>query len=209
VIQDAFGGLPLYVVFSEFDETPIGVGAIAQVYRARIRPEFAESHKEDLFAVQDNVLSPSSVPIRDDDTGETINIHTSVAVKVLHPRARKTVSRDLQIMSTVATLLSYIPTVKWISLPEEVEKFGEMMQEQLDLRNEGRNLKRFNQLFEHHLSVIFPRPMLRFTTKNMLIEEFANGIPVSVFLDQARNSQMNHEPSAAFDHKIADVGKVD
>jgi len=206
VIQDAFGGLPLYVVFSEFEETPIGVGAIAQVYRAKIRPAFAESHKDDLFALQDNVLSPNSVPIKVDDTGETVNIHTSVAVKVLHPRARKTVTRDLQIMSTVATLLSLIPTVKWISLPDEVEKFGEMMQEQLDLRNEGRNLKKFNELFEQSLAVSFPRPMLRFTTKNMLIEEFANGIPVSVFLDHARDSRMKHEPSAAFDHKIADIG---
>jgi aarF domain-containing kinase len=201
--------LPLHVVFSDFEETPIGVGAIAQVYRAKIRPEFAESHKDDLFAIQDNVQSPNSVRIKVDETGDIINIHTLVAVKVLHPRARKTVTRDLQIMKTVATLLSYIPTVKWISLPDEVDKFGEMMQEQLDLRNEGRNLKKFNNLFEHNLTVMFPRPMMRFTTRNMLIEEFANGIPVSVFLDQARESRSKHEASAVFDHKVADIGNIE
>jgi hypothetical protein len=82
-----------------------------------------------------------------------------------------------------------------------------MMQEQLDLRNEGRNLKKFNELYADNLTVMFPRPMMRFTTKNMLIEEFASGIPISVFLDEARESQSKKEPSAVFDHKIADIGK--
>ncbi|KAG2173698.1 hypothetical protein INT43_005118 [Umbelopsis isabellina] len=206
VIEDAFGGLPLHYVFSEFEETPIGVGAIAQVYRAKIRPEFAEGHKEDLFALQDQELSPNSVRIMDDKTGESLNIHTSVAVKVLHPRARKTVTRDLRIMHIAASTISLIPTLEWISLPDEVEKFGEMMQEQLDLRNEGQNLHKFNDLFKDNMAVSFPRPMLRFTTKSMLIEEFANGIPMSVFLEQAQESKAKHQESGVFDHKIADIG---
>jgi aarF domain-containing kinase len=82
-----------------------------------------------------------------------------------------------------------------------------MMQEQLDLRNEGRNLRKFNELFNDNMTVTFPRPMLRFSTKSMLIEEFANGIPLSVFLDQAEESKAKHQESGPFDHKIADIGK--
>ena len=56
----------------------------------------------------------------------------AVAVKILHPSVEKLIKRDLQLMSFFAHALTLIPGVQWLSLPEEVELFGQMMYEQLD-----------------------------------------------------------------------------
>ena len=35
-------------IFAEFDEKPLGVGAIAQVYKARLKPDLARSEDTDM-----------------------------------------------------------------------------------------------------------------------------------------------------------------
>ncbi|EEB86610.1 hypothetical protein MPER_16371, partial [Moniliophthora perniciosa FA553] len=64
----------------------------------------------------------------------------AVAIKVLHPRVSKTISRDLSIMSFFAHFITIFPGMQWLSLPEEVDVFGKMMFRQMNLRNEADNL---------------------------------------------------------------------
>lgn len=40
-IEEAFEGTAFEDIFEEFDETPLGVGAIAQVYKAKLKPYLA------------------------------------------------------------------------------------------------------------------------------------------------------------------------
>ncbi|CAO3615307.1 unnamed protein product [Mucor fragilis] len=203
VIEEAFGR-PLDQVFTELNPEPLGVGAIAQVYKARIRPEILLGHAAEQFSLQDNTITTDSVQTLDSQ-GNSIVLHTAVAIKVLHPKARQIVQRDLTIMGCVAKLLTLIPTIHWLSLPDEVRVFGEMMKEQLDLRGEGNNLKRFNAYFADARDVKFPNSLAAFTTKDMLLEEYVKGIPLDLFLNQASFSRKN-ELEPVFDHKIADIG---
>ncbi|KAI8642073.1 hypothetical protein BD408DRAFT_417035 [Parasitella parasitica] len=203
VIEEAFGR-PLDQVFTELNPKPLGVGAIAQVYKARIRPEILLGHAAEQFSLQDNTITTDSVQTLD-DKGEPIILHTAVAIKVLHPKARQIVQRDLIIMDCVAKLLTLIPTIHWLSLPDEVRVFGEMMKEQLDLRGEGSNLKRFNEYFGGAKDVKIPKSLATFTTKDMLLEEYVKGIPLDLFLNQASFAR-KHELDPIFDHKIADIG---
>jgi aarF domain-containing kinase len=106
-----------------------------------------------------------------------------VAIKVLHPGVERTVRRDLRIMWFVARLLNTIPTIEWLSLPDEVDQFGEMMKLQLDLRIEAANLAIFRRNFKERTTAWFPFPYTEFTTRNVLIEEFAQGIPLADFLE--------------------------
>lgn len=51
-----------------------------------------------------------------------------------------------------------IPSVKWLSLPEEVHFFSQAMLQQLDLRHEAKNLAAFNENFglvNRHISSLF------------------------------------------------------
>lgn len=182
IVSRAFDGRSFEEIFEEFDEKPLGVGAIAQVYRAKLRSGLAVpggdvSEIRNLAQnVRKNVDSfmkstPQRVP------------SSYVAIKVLHPKVERIVRRDLRIMAFFASVINAIPTMEWLSLPDEVEQFGEMMRLQLDLRIEAANLSIFRKNFKPRTTAWFPYPYTQFTTRQVLVEEFAQGIPLSDFLE--------------------------
>lgn len=196
IIERAFNGRPFDEIFDEFDEKPLGVGAIAQVYKAKLAPDLAAPGEQDdplnlAERVRRNV-DPllKSVP-------EKRMPSSYVAIKVLHPKVERIVRRDLYIMGTVAAIINAIPTMEWLSFPDEVKQFGEMMRLQLDLRIEAANLALFRKHFKNRTTAWFPYPYTDYTTRQVLIEEFAHGIPLEDFL---RNG------GGPFQKDIADEG---
>lgn len=200
-VQAAFDGRAFDDIFDEFNETPLGVGAIAQVYCAKLKPDLAAPADADPAppppqpaALARNVRrsvgavlksSPRRVP------------SSYVAVKVLHPHVERTMRRDLRIMGFFAAALNAIPTIEWLSLPDEVAQFGDMMKLQLDLRIEAANLETFRRNFKDRSTACFPYPYAQFTTRNVLVEEYAQGIPLADFMDNG---------GGVFQHDIADQG---
>ncbi|KAI9208438.1 ABC1-domain-containing protein [Polychytrium aggregatum] len=155
MIQREFGR-PIEDMFELFQEKEIGVGAIAQVYRARLKSNDGLSGEE-------------------------------CAVKVLHPGVEELLEDDLAIMATCASLLSLIPGVQWLSLPDEVAVFGEMMKLQIDLRNEAHNLRQFIANFSDRPNVLFPEPILGLDRKTVLVETFVHAIPIQSFLEKGHS----------------------
>ena len=121
-----------------------------------------------------------------------------VAIKVLHPHVSKLISRDLSIMSFFAQFISLFPGMQWLSLPEEVEVFRQMMSQQLDLRHEAENLLTFERNFApRNVPVTFPRPLKAWSTKNLLIEEYENALPLELFLKNG---------GGPYDDQVATIG---
>lgn len=187
---------PFDQVFEHFDQVPIGSGAIAQVYRATLKqtllpPSYLgprRSRKSPAGPLGPVILQdhPPSVPT------------ASVAIKILHPHVAKTISRDLSIMAFFARCISILPAMQWLSLPEEVQVFGTMMNQQLDLRNEADNLLAFeNNFAPRKVPVTFPRPLKLWSTKDLLVEEYENALPLEAFL---RNG------GGPYDEQVATVG---
>lgn len=195
-------------VFESFDQEPIGSGAIAQVYKAKLKtdllpPSFvtatsaAKRRHVWSSSLVDRLLEkvPQSIHHLPPPTTSLENpdapASTTVAIKVLHPGVEGTIGRDLAIMGFFAKALSFIPTMHWISLDDEVRVFGNMMREQLDLRHEARNLKRFEENFANRQkseisgggsAVSFPRPLEEYSTQRILIEQFEEAVPLEDFL---------------------------
>ncbi|KAK6539821.1 hypothetical protein TWF694_008669 [Orbilia ellipsospora] len=200
-IEDAFNGRALSSIFLEFEEKPLGVGAIAQVYRAKL------SH--DLLPSQLALGSPNLISLKESahEFLSKVDVFVKatprqipsgwVAIKVLHPRVERLVHRDLRIMKIFANIINIIPTLEWLSLPDEVDKFGEMMRLQLDLRIEANNLTRFRDNFKSRTSVTFPAPYTDYSTRQILVEEFAHGIPLETILELG---------GGAYQKQIADTG---
>lgn len=192
VIESVFRR-PFDDVFEEFDETPIGTGAIAQVYKAVLKkdlipPSFLGPRRQTPSSAASLALKEGlpSVPT------------ASVAIKILHPRVSKMISRDLSIMSFFAHAINLLPGMQWLSFPEEAEVFGQMMSQQLDLRNEAQNLLTFEDNFEHRrVPVTFPRPLRVWSTQDLLVEEFEEALPMESFL---RNG------GGPYDEQLATVG---
>lgn len=161
VIEKTMGG-SLEDLFEEFPEKPVGVGAMGQVYRAKLKN-------------QSNQL---------DGGDNKADAPHEVAVKVLHPRVRRVVERDLKIMSFFANVINIIPTMEWLSLPGEVETFKTMMLLQLDLRIEAHNLHTFRENFKDRPDVRFPKPY--HSSVEILVEEFIDAISLDKFLDHCK-----------------------
>ncbi|KAK5213305.1 hypothetical protein LTR41_000884 [Exophiala xenobiotica] len=198
-ICEAFGGRNFDEIFLEFDEKPLGVGAIAQVYKARLKPDLAKPDDSDLehhdkdrlrHRIRRNVnalvkSSPQRIP------------SAYVAIKVLHPKVERNVRRDLKIMAIFASIINAIPTLEWLDLPNEVTNFGEMMRLQLDLRIEAANLTILRKNFQKRTTAWFPHPYTDFTSRTVLVEEFAQGLPLAAFLESG---------GGAFQQEIANEG---
>jgi aarF domain-containing kinase len=183
IVEAAFDGRNFEDIFEEFNDRPLGVGAIAQVYKAKLQPDLAVPHDADVIEPQPDIARHVRRRVETVLKSTPKRVPSSyVAVKVLHPGVERTVRRDLRIMWFFASVLNAIPTIEWLSLPDEVAQFGEMMRLQLDLRIEAANLTRFRKNFKDRTTAWFPYPYPDFTTRNVLVEEFAVGIPLADFM---------------------------
>ncbi|PPQ63785.1 hypothetical protein CVT24_004327 [Panaeolus cyanescens] len=180
IVEAAFQ-LPFENVFQSFDPIPIGSGAIAQVYRATLNQDLippAYLGPRRISTSPAGSLAPVILksPVPSVPTA-------SVAIKVLHPNVSKIIARDLRIMAFFAKIINCLPGMQWISLPEEVAVFGAMMNQQLDLRHEADNLITFEDNFApRKVPVSFPRPLKPWSTKELLVEEYMNALPLESFL---------------------------
>ncbi|CAN3359984.1 hypothetical protein DICA3_D08108 [Diutina catenulata] len=191
IICQSFGGMAFEDIFDEFTTQPMGVGAIAQVYLAKLSEkaiaQARASDREQTEAHSDAFIERILVTEHADPL--TSNQH--VAIKVLHPKVDVNINRDLKIMGFFANFIDCIPTMEWLSLPDEVEQFAIMMRLQLDLRIEALNLAKFRDNFRSRLDIHFPKPYLNFTTRDVLVEEFIDAIPMQKFLDLKENHGKN------------------
>src|SRR3954453_19691310 len=74
-----------------------------------------------------------------------------------------------------------------------------MVQDQLDLRIGAANLLKFQKNFRDRRTVKFPEPLTSVHYKNVLIEEYKRGLPITIFLDHG---------AGVFDTMIASMGKI-
>lgn len=151
ILKETFGGKEIEDIFESFPEEPIGCGAIAQVYIAKLDKKFQKTS---------NGL---------------------VAVKVVHPNVETTVERDLKIMRFFANTVDLIPTMEWLSLPQEVDQFALFMKLQLDLRIESYNLTKFKEKFPNVNEIKFPSSL--YSSKKVLIEEMIHGVNMNKILE--------------------------
>ncbi|XP_010277908.1 PREDICTED: probable serine/threonine-protein kinase abkC isoform X2 [Nelumbo nucifera] len=84
-IEKAFGR-KLTEIFEEFEEAPVASGSIAQVHRASLRFRYPGQQVKPIL----------------------------VAVKVRHPGVGEAIRRDFAIISLVAKISKFIPTLKWL-----------------------------------------------------------------------------------------------
>lgn len=203
-LEKAFG-MHLNEIFLEFDQTPIGVGAIAQVYRAKLASTITQDElitEKPKGLIQDTLNYMANIISGFDVTRSPFKlirqIEQVVAIKILHPNAREWVELDLIIMRGVANAIEMcLPGAHWLSLPDEVIMFGKMMHEQLDMVHEAENLKKFSSNFDSWNCIGFPSPLMKLCDRDILVETFVDAVPMATFL--------NNGPTP-FDKQIATLG---
>ncbi len=172
VLQAEFG-LPVEVLFTEFDRKPVASGSVAQVHRAVLSAEGAR-----LASTETNPGSFREGAV--------------VAVKVRHPGVKDSIELDFELLNFLAAASERMvrfwnkgkSSLASAQIKESLMQFGAPMREQIDLRSEARHLDSFAQNFKWWWArVRFPLPSAM-VTEDILVETFETGDHISDYLDK-------------------------
>ncbi|KAK8808585.1 hypothetical protein WA158_008486 [Blastocystis sp. Blastoise] len=119
-------------------------------------------------------------------------IPNEVAVKVKYQYTDRIFFRDLAIMRLLAGIMEYIPIVNRLTPAQLADGFYYFLSRQLDLYEEAVNLERFRRNFQDDDSFVFPEPYKAYCTRNILIESYEEGIPLTEILKHPSNHEENH-----------------
>lgn len=116
-----------------------------------------------------------------------LNTGEKVAVKVQRPHIREVAQIDLEIFGTlVAQFEQKTEWGKLYPIRTLYNEFSKTLLEELDFKNEGRNMETLAQVNKRG-SFIIPKVYWEFSHSNVLTQEFIPGIPLYQIIE-ARNS---------------------
>ena len=102
-----------------------------------------------------------------------------VAVKVVRPDIHKSIERDISLMKRLAKKAEkYFADAKRLRLIELVDEYETVINLELDMRVEASNMKKTKRNFKENPLLYVPEVYLQQSTKNVLVMERINGIPV-------------------------------
>lgn len=102
-----------------------------------------------------------------------------VIVKVQRPFIREQIETDINILTTVASLMErYIPESVFFNPSGIVEEFARTVRKELDFIEEGKNAMRFRKNFEGSRTVFIPGVYMKYTTEKVLVMERINGVRI-------------------------------
>ncbi|KDO18546.1 atypical/ABC1/ABC1-C protein kinase [Saprolegnia parasitica CBS 223.65] len=108
--------------------------------------------------------------------GRRVATGERIAVKVIHPHIQDLVALDLELLWLAARAIDCV--LPNLSAKVGMVSFAQVMSSQLDFRIEGQNLATFREHFATRRKVAFPEPDLAWTTENVLVESFVDGVHI-------------------------------
>jgi aarF domain-containing kinase len=114
-------------------------------------------------------------------------------VKVRRDGMKELMMTDLSILRWVASVLSFAPSMEWLSIPDAMMEFAGLMETQLDLQREASNLQRFAKLFKRTRGISFPRPHMDLVSEDVLVESWADGVDLGTFLESGRKGEQQQQ----------------
>lgn len=116
---------------------------------------------------------------------------TQVAVKVLRPKIRRQIERDIRLMYFVARLVMRFYSEGYRLKPVEVvAEFHKTIIDELDLMREGSNASQLRRNFSDSDVLYVPEVFWDYTREEVLVTEFIHGIPITN-IEALRASHVN------------------
>jgi predicted unusual protein kinase regulating ubiquinone biosynthesis (AarF/ABC1/UbiB family) len=112
--------------------------------------------------------------------GAVLRDGTPVVVKVQRPRLEKVVAADLRVLRIFARFMERLPQGDMASPVGVVEDFAHNLAEELDFRNEAKNLDQFNEIMRQHsfAMVAAPVPNHELSSPRVLVMERFYGVRI-------------------------------
>ena len=103
-----------------------------------------------------------------------------VVLKIQRPNIKGVVSRDIEILSQMASLFDeFYPGAMPFKVAEVVDEFSNSIHRELDYTIEARNTEKFRDNFKEHHGVMIPKVYWEFTSKTILTLERIEGVKVA------------------------------
>ena len=116
-----------------------------------------------------------------------------VAVKIQRPKIKNTIETDIDILRDLANLVEkYFPESELYDPKGIVNEFAKTIRSELDFVREGRNIDRFKHYFKDDKTIYLPEVYWDYTTSNMLIMEYIDGVKISE-IDFSRRSDLDRK----------------
>ncbi len=129
----------------------------------------------------------------------TLKDGKKIAIKILKPNIHEQLFKDFTFFYWIAKFLEFfIPNIRRLKLSKNVEVLSEVSLNELDLTLEASAADELAENFKDHPNYKVPKIYWEFTTKNMLVIEFIEGIRIDD-LEAINNSEHNIK-------KITEVG---
>ena len=146
-----------------------------------IAKKIIEEENENL--IQESLASFDENPIA---SASVAQVHTGilkngkkVAIKILKPNIHKQLFNDFIFFYWITKFLEFfIPSIKRLKLSKNVEVLSEVSLNELDLTLEASAADELAENFKDHKRYKVPKIYWEFTTKNMLVLEFIEGIRI-------------------------------
>lgn len=114
-----------------------------------------------------------------------------IAIKILKPNIQKQLFKDFIFFYWIAKCLEFcIPNLKRLKLSKNVEVLAEVSLNELDLTLEASAADELAENFKDHPNYKVPKIYWEYTTKNMLVLEFIEGIRID---DLTSLNAFNHD----------------
>ena len=110
----------------------------------------------------------------------TLRTGREVAVKVQRPDVREQVVRDLETLTDLAPLLDrFTNLTRSVDVPRVLEEFRRTMMQELDYRQEARNLVALARQLEDLEHIVVPLPVDDFTAARVLTMDYIAGTKIT------------------------------
>jgi predicted unusual protein kinase regulating ubiquinone biosynthesis (AarF/ABC1/UbiB family) len=176
---------------------PFDTKVAKAIIQRELESSFANDQDLEVF-----VSSLSEVPVAAASIGQVYSGRLpngqKVAIKVQRPGIREIVNQDSSLLRTIVELIESIPAISGIQTDQKrfietdlsgaVEEFMSRVIEELDYRNEARNLQLFFELYSHRreltqeekknenrIEIVVPEVYMNLCTDSVLVMEWIEG----------------------------------